>query len=190
MLHIQVFGGSFFLCDPFELKLQHILSAPGVFAEVTAAVVGSAPERTATGNAETHSIIQGLIDNSLHSLLMGTRLRARGAGAQLLRFLCPCPHRSDVGGRAGTKNEARGMLAESLKTTATIEGTCWMGFGESRLVLQAVETGRAEADDLPAARRLQGLAVSFKGSSLSALPEEVRGPIYVPLHNKTDLRLH
>ncbi|CDJ39357.1 myosin G, putative [Eimeria tenella] len=81
-----VFGGSFFLCDPFELKLCHIEAFPEVFAAIAAAAGCSLPSEESDSLKEARRTIQDLIDNSLHTLLM--REDNRGA-SKLPRLLCP-----------------------------------------------------------------------------------------------------
>ena len=159
--------------------MQHLLNAPESMAQITATIMGSTRDATAAGNKETQNTIQALIDNSLYNC-MGGHHKGRGVASRLPRLLCPCGHRPDGGGRTGPRNGAGARPAGSQKKAFSIEGRCWMGFGEGRLVLQADDD--AQGDDATAVRPTQGLAASFDGKILSALPEEVRCSCYARLY--------
>lgn len=63
---------------------------------------------------------------------------------------------------------------QKKKRVVSLAGKCWIGFGESRLVLQAAEL----CEDEPAQRQIQGLAAAFHDKSISSLPEEVSTPAF------------
>lgn len=172
MLRLQVFGGSFFLCDPFSLKAQHIACHSEGFAQICATITGSSPDGAAASKQTAISAIENMIDNSLHSLLMSKLMGSRGAASLFPKLFCPCICRSESDDKTGAKNDVRAKTRGSRKKSFFMEGRCWIGFGEGRLVLQA--EGLDDDKYAIRTRSTEGLAGAFDGKFWSVKPEEVR----------------
>ncbi|XP_026190922.1 myosin-8 [Cyclospora cayetanensis] len=172
-----VFGGPFFLCDPLKLSLQHLLSVPRVFSEISAVAFGCTEEDgpSAADNTEARQEgLEALIDNSLHWAFVGQQQTSKGTATLIPRLLCPCSNRAKARHRRRTRRDKKrnGLYGGKTKTTP-IEGICWLGFGEGQIVLEAESAFIEDDGDTGRVTQMDGLARSIRGKTLFTMPEEV-----------------
>ncbi|KAL8274078.1 hypothetical protein Esti_001920 [Eimeria stiedai] len=167
-----IFGGSFFLCDPFALEPRHLLSQPETLARLIATVMGSPQEGIRSGKQAAVEVIEPLVDNSLHTVLMADRHKAgHGGVTRLPRLLCLCTHRSRKSKTGGPKNQSGAHSTAAHRRSFAIVGKCWIGFGEGRLILQV--HADVVDDDSTRLRPPEGLAKTFDGKQLAASEEQL-----------------
>ncbi|KAL8432425.1 hypothetical protein Efla_000202 [Eimeria flavescens] len=168
---LKVFGGSFFLCDPFELKIRHLVDQPETLTQISTTVIGTHQEQSDAGKQTALNAIEPLLDNSLFKRLLPAVQRAgQGATSKLSKLLCLCSTSSSRRKNSGFVSGARATGAQ--KNLFAMEGKCWIGFGEGRLVLKADVSG---SDDDATVPQSEGLAKSFDGKHMTALPEQLIG---------------
>ncbi|OEH76717.1 myosin g [Cyclospora cayetanensis] len=175
----SVFGGPFFLCDPLKLSLQHLLSVPRVFSEISAVAFGCTEEDgpSAADNTEARQEgLEALIDNSLHWAFVGQQQTSKGTATLIPRLLCPCSNRAKARHRRRTRRDKKrnGLYGGKTKTTP-IEGICWLGFGEGQIVLEAESAFIEDDGDTGRVTQMDGLARSIRGKTLFTMPEELTG---------------
>ncbi|KAL8447776.1 hypothetical protein Emag_004184 [Eimeria magna] len=179
---LKIFGGSFFLCDPFALELRHLLSQPEILAKVIATVMGSPQQESRSDKHAAVEVIEPLLDNSLHAVLMADRHKARhGVAAGLPRLLCLCTHGSHKNMKRGLKNQSGAQSTATQKRSFAIDGKCWIGFGEGRLILQ-VDSDLGD-DNSTQLRPPEGLAKAFDGKHLAASEEQVESSLRARVHD-------
>ncbi|KAL8430311.1 hypothetical protein ACSSS7_005979 [Eimeria intestinalis] len=169
---LKIFGGSFFLCDPFALETRHLRSQPETLARIIATVMGSTQEKNHSDKQAAVQVIGPLVDNSLHTALMTDKPKGgHGRAVGLPRLLCLCAPRSHKSKKGGSKYQSGARSTATNKRSFAIDGRCWIGFGEGRLILQ-VDTAIVDADSTPLLPP-KGLAKAFDGKHLAASEEQL-----------------
>ncbi|KAL8450425.1 hypothetical protein Emed_002513 [Eimeria media] len=169
---LKIFGGSFFLCDPFALEPRHLLNQPEILSRVIATVMGSPQEESRSNTQAAVDVIGPLLDNSLHTVLMADKHKTRHGGtAGLSGLLCLCTPRSHKSKKGGSKNQFGTQNTAAQKKSFAIDGKCWIGFGEGRLILQ-VDSNMGDDVSVPLPPP-EGLAKAFDGKHLAASEEQL-----------------